>query len=224
MTDMVFLFGHRQQHGKNTVTGILETYFKEKNINYISTYFAKKLKKICSEKYCLDFSKMEDNEYKLSCPSHLKEKVIFWDVDSKREVPHWVFMNPDKLHIEQRITRRTVRDVLLEEGQSARAIWNDTWAKVTYDEILGASAKVAIVSDFRYPNEYDFAVDNKIPCRVIKVLVHRPDGIFKSDGADNLLPDVNEKYWDHVIINPNVPNWLEIIKTQTLTLARNYGL
>jgi hypothetical protein len=224
MTDIVFLFGHRQQHGKNTVTTILEEYFKEKNIDYIATYFAKKLKKICAEKYGLDFSRMEDNEYKLSCPPHLKEKVTYWDVENNREVPHWVFMDPGQLKIEQRYSKRTVRDVLLEEGQGARAIWYDVWANATYDEILKSGKRIAIVSDFRYPNEYDFAIQNKLPCQVVKVLVHRPAGIFKSDGADNLLPDNHEKYWDHVIINPNGQMWMESMKNQALTLARKYGL
>lgn len=224
MTDIVFLFGHRQQHGKNTVTAILEEHFKENNIDYIATYFAKKLKKICAEKYGLDFTRMEDNEYKLSCPPHLKEKIVYWDVENNVEVPLWVYMSPGKLHIEQRSVKRTVRDVLLEEGQAARAIWYDVWASATYDEILKSEKRIGIVSDFRYPNEYNFAIDNKLPCRVVRVLVHRPAGIFKSDGADNLLPDIDEKYWDHVIINPDDTSWTESLRNQALTIARKYDL
>jgi hypothetical protein len=224
MADIVFLFGHRQQHGKNTATLILEEYFRENKVDYMATYFAKKLKKICAEKYGLDFSKMEDNEYKLSCPPHLKEKTVYWDVDNKCEVPLWVYMSPGQLRIEQKSVKRTVRDVLLEEGQGARAIWYDVWASATYNEIQDSGKRVALVSDFRYPNEYDFAINSKLPCRIVKILVHRPDGIFKSDGADNLLPDNDGKYWDHVIINPNGPQWMESVKSQTLTIAREYGL
>jgi hypothetical protein len=203
---------------------ILETYLKEKGIDYIATYFAKKLKMVCAEKYGLDFSKMEDNEYKLSCPPWLEEKTTYWDVENKVEVPHWVYMDPGKLKVEQITKKRTVRDVLLEEGQSARAIWYDIWASGVYEEITKSGKSVGIVSDFRYPNEYTFSQKKKIDYKVVKILVHRPDGIFKSDGADNLIPDVDENYWDHVIINNNSPQWMEHMKTQVLTIARIYGL
>lgn len=224
MVDVIFLFGHRQQHGKNTASFIMEEYLKEKNISYISTYFAKKLKKMCADKYGLDFSKMEDNEYKLSCPPWLEEKTTFWDVEKNTEVPHWVFMDPGQLKVEQRTKKRTVRDVLLEEGQTSRAIWYDIWASGVYSEIENSGKRVGIVSDLRYPNEYAYSQKKKLTCKVVKILVHRPDGVFKTDGADNLLPDVDENYWDHAIINNTSPNWMENMKQQTLTIARKYGL
>jgi len=224
MRRVIFLFGHRQQHGKNTASSILENHLSKKGIDYISTYFAKKLKKTCAEKYGLDFSKMEDNDYKSSCPPWLKEKIIYWDVANNREVPYWVYMSPGQLTIEQRTKKRTVRDVLLEEGQTSREIWYDTWASGVYDEIQKSGKSVGIVSDFRYPNEYSYAIDNKLPYQVVKILVHRPDGIFKEDGADNLLPDIDEKYWDHVIMNNESPQWMENMTQHVLTIARKYGV
>jgi len=224
MLNVIFLFGHRQQHGKNTAALLLEGYLRENNISYISTYFAKKLKMICAEKYGLDFSRMEDNEYKMSCPDWLEEKIIYWDVENNREVPQWVFMDPGKLKIEQRTKKRTVRDVLLEEGQRSREIWYDIWASGVYDEMASSNKSVGIVSDFRYPNEYTYSQKKNISCKVVKVLVHRPNGIFREDGADNLLPDIDKKYWDHVIINEESPHWEDKMKTEIITIARGYGL
>jgi hypothetical protein len=224
MNKIIFLFGHRQQHGKNTAAAMLEGYLKEKGIAYTNTYFAKKLKMICAEKYGLDFTKMEDNEYKMSCPPWLEKKTIYWDVENKREVPHWVFMDPGQLKIEQITKKRTVRDVLLEEGQSSRAIWYDIWASGVYQEIEKYGTPIGIVSDFRYPNEYTYSQKKKLDYKVVKILVHRPDGIFRSDGADDLIPDVDEKYWDHVIINNNSPQWMENMKSHILTIAGTYGL
>jgi len=195
----VFLFGHRQQHGKNTAVALLERHLAGSGKWFISTYFAKKLKKMCAEKYRLDFSKMEDNDYKSSSPPHLAP--------------------------------RSIRQVLIDEGCSSRNIWVHTWAHLAYSELYnnGEMPTVGIVSDFRYPNEYDYGMkfieDNKISnVKIVKVLVHRPDGIMKSDGADNLLPDDDKKYWDHVIINNSTPTWKEEMYTNIVNIMRTYGL
>lgn len=200
MTSHIFLFGHRQQHGKDTCCSILEKIFKEKNISYCRTYFAKLLKRQVAEKYNLDFSKMDDNDYKLSKPAHLGGL--------------------------------SVRDVLIKEGCAARAIWQDVWANSVYQEILNSRNKIGIVSDYRFPNEcgcfdrsFEFwasqpsnTIDKP---KVIKVLVHRPNGVFKNDGADGELPDLEEpEAWDYIIINEDRDGWKQRLEENLIGIMQ----
>ena len=201
MLTHIFLFGHRQQHGKDTSCNILERIFKEKNLSYCRTYFAKLLKKQVSEKYNLDFSKMESNDYKLSKPEHLNGL--------------------------------TVRDVLIKEGCGGRAIWEDVWANSVYQEIFNANPFVGIVSDYRYPNEYAcfersfkywLSKQEVAPPhapKVIRILVHRPDGIFKNDGADSELPDLEKpEVWDYIIINESHQGWEKRLEDQIVSIMQ----
>lgn len=210
MTEIIFLVGHRQQHGKNTVVSILEEYLSERNVSYISTYFAKKLKKMCADKYGLDFSRMEDNTYKLSYPAWISQKV---DVDKDGTIKY---------------TPRSVRDILIEEGVSSRKIWADVWAEGVFKEIHHANKNIGIVSDCRYPNECDYIYTTPgrqlAPKKLVKVLVHRASGIFNDDGADNLLPDNDGNFWDHVIINQETGNWETDLINQVKDMGKKYGI
>jgi hypothetical protein len=198
MLSHIFLFGHRQQHGKDTCCNILEKFFKAGKTPLCRTYFAKLLKRQVSEKYNLDFSKMDDGDYKLSKPEHLGGL--------------------------------SVRDILIKEGCGARAIWADVWANAVYQEMLNSDATIGIVSDYRFPNEYDcfnrsfnFWAAKKhkdiviIKPKVVRILVHRPNGIFKNDGADGELPD-NDKpeFWDYMIINEDHQGWEQRLQDQLI--------
>jgi hypothetical protein len=200
MASHIFLFGHRQQHGKDTCCNILEEIFKKKNITYCRTYFAKLLKKQVAEKYNLDFNKMDDNEYKLSKPAHLNGK--------------------------------TIREVLIKEGCAAREIWADVWANSVYQEILTSGKSIGVVSDYRFPNEYECfdrsfeywsslsSANNEKP-KVIRILVHRPNGIFKNDGADGELPDIEKpEFWDYIIINNDVTGWKNVLHENVLAIMQ----
>ncbi len=184
LTEDIFLFGHRKQHGKDTCANLLEDILSKRKISYERTFFAKELKKVSARKYNLDYDKMDDNAYKTSTPDHLNGL--------------------------------TVRDVLIKEGVFARGIWLNSWANIAFSEILSSRAKIGIISDFRFPNEYDGFSEilesyvNLDPQkhkyiskpRIHKILVHRPNGIFSNDGADDQVPD-DTSYWDHVILNDN---------------------
>lgn len=158
------------------------------------------LKKQVADKYNLDFSKMDDNEYKLSKPKHLNGL--------------------------------TVRDVLIKEGCSARSIWEDVWANSVYQEILNSGKKIGIVSDYRFPNEYgcfdrsfDFwsslSTSNNEKPKIIRILVHRPNGIFKNDGADGELPDIESpESWDYIVINNDIPGWKNVLQENVLAIMQ----
>jgi hypothetical protein len=196
MLSHIFLFGHRQQHGKDTSCNILQELFKEKNIPFCRTYFAKLLKAQVATKYNLDFLQMESNDYKMTRPPHLNGL--------------------------------SVRDVLIKEGCASRAIWGDVWANSVYQEILNSDAKIGFVSDYRYPNEYssfDRSFDywsgvqtkhnSPVKPKILRVLVHRPDGIFKNDGADGELPDIEApEAWDYIIVNDSKGNWLAELRNK----------
>lgn len=199
--EYIFLFGHRKQHFKNGSCSILESVLKGKGISSKQSYFAKILKQQVAVRYGLDFEQMESEEYKKSKPKHLGGL--------------------------------SVRDVLLKEGCFARSIWQNTWALPLYNELLLSDATVGMCSDFRFPNEYSCfdecfdLIDNRSSVslrkpKVIKVLVHRPTGIFASDGADDQLPDIDPSYWDYTIMNDDVSeNWIVNIEKQIKNMVKS---
>jgi len=211
----IFLFGHRQQHGKDTCCNILENKLKEKSISHKRTFFAKLLKKQVSERYNLNFEKMEDNDYKKWCPPHIKKKIIKDSAGLTNEV------------------LRTVRDILIEEGCAGRGIWENTWANSAYMELFRSNTEIGIISDYRYPNEYNcFSasfeafehegdIERPIP---IRVLVHRPDGLFKNDGADGELPDLDSNMWDYTILNDSKEDWINNLDKQVDNMLVHFGV
>lgn len=118
----------------------------------------------------------------------------------------------------------TVREVLIHEGNQSRSVWLPVWAWATYKNIFESGTKVGIVSDFRFPNEYDdfeslfekYVTDNSIeasPPKIVKILVDRPSQPYNDDGADGELPDVCD-YWDFVVKNEETRYWKENLETQ----------
>lgn len=121
----------------------------------------------------------------------------------------------------------SVRDVLIAEGNFARKIWDNVWTFSAWNDIFNSTDEVALVSDFRYPNEYEciqgeyklWASKNSNVVRscpkIVKVLVHREKGSFNNDGSDDQLPDLDANYWDEVILN-NIEglDWRDNMKKQ----------
>lgn len=190
---IIYLFGHRKQHGKDTCANIMYNLFLKNGLqikNILKTSFAKNMKKMVAMKYGLDEALMESGEYKESIPSHLTKKV---------------------------------RDILIYEGNSSRNIWPDVWAWMVYKEIFESEVDIGIVSDFRFENEYtSFEKIKNIyfskkeilyNYKIYKVLVKRENGIYVNDGADDQLPD-DESYYDFVIHNVNQKNWYENLVQQ----------
>jgi hypothetical protein len=210
----IFLFGHRQQHGKDTCCSILGDLLKEKNISHTRTFFAKLLKKQVAERYMLNFEKMDDAEYKKWKPPHLNKKIINSPDGPKEEL-------------------RTVRQILIEEGCKGREIWDNTWAQAAYIELFKDNFDIGFLSDFRFPNEYTSINDTysyfireykyiEKP-KVVKVLVHRPNGIFNNDGADGHLPDESSTdFWDYKIYNDESSDWKQHLEQQVVSMLTKY--
>jgi len=77
---------------------------------------------------------------------------------------------------------RTLRDVLVFEGMSARLRDPLVWVKLLERE---APRGDFIVTDFRFPNEFSL----RVPHRVVRVLVTRPGVCYVHDEADDQLSD-----------------------------------
>lgn len=201
MLSHIFLFGHRKQHGKDTVGNLLENILTENNVSFYRSFFSKKLKQHCAEKYNLEFDKMDSNDYKNWCPSWLEKKK-----DG---------------------TSRTVRDVLIEEGNRTREIWQDCWINYFYKEITSSNVKIGFSTDFRFPVEFqnakNYFTKNTNP-KLVKVLVNRENGIIEEDGADNCLPDNDGVYWDYLITNKNITNWKENLINQIRDMLKKENI
>ena len=232
----IFLFGHRATHGKDTCCDILEEHIGH---DYHRTYFAKLLKSQSCDRYNLNFGRMDDNEYKNSCPPHVKPKQMEINSSFVEKIDYknskvlidgkWyeaVEINGGYSgNVVTYLKPRSVRDILIEEGCKGRDIWQDVWANSVYQEIFKSGKKYGLVSDFRFPNEYDcFETSWKYYTggyitttpKVVKILVHRPDGKFVSDGADDQLPDIDENYWDYIIYNDGGENWYNVLKERVI--------
>ncbi len=235
---VIYLFGHRQQMGKDSCCDILQEVLREKEILHCRTLFAKTLKKHVADRYGLDVASMEKQEYKASIVPHAAPKIKYIDEATGQEVPTWVFMYPGKLKVKQVEVPRTVRDILIEEGRFARSVWGDTWAWQVYKEIFESGMEIGIVSDYRYPNEgdpnnklFELFVSNKqkedptwkfVKPKIIKIQVYRKDGIFANDGADAELPD-DFSFYDYNIINETRADWRDNLKRQLLDiLSKTY--
>lgn len=236
----IFLFGHRATHGKDTCCDMLEQYLHYDSEKYCRTYFAKLLKSQVCERYNLDFDKMTDNDYKNWCPPWVAPKTHEINISHTDEnnftenktlikgvwydVINWGGGYSGNVVTYKK--PRSVRQVLIEEGCKGRDIWPDVWANSVYQEIFRSGAKYGLVSDFRFPNEYDcfetswnyYNKTNAITHtpKVVKILVHRPDGKFVSDGADDQLPDVDEDYWDYIIYNDSGEDWYNVLKQRVI--------
>lgn len=196
-TKIIYLFGHRKQHGKDTCANIMYNLFLKEGLKKEEIYktnFAKNVKKIIALKYGLDESLMESNNYKEFIPNHLN---------------------------------KSVRQILISEGNFSRSIWEDVWAWSVYKEIFESSAYIFIISDFRFENEYTsfeklkkiYFQNKKEDChyKLYKILVKRENGIYENDGADNQLPD-DESYYDFTIYNLNTNDWYQKLEKQIFNI------
>jgi len=99
----IFLFGHRQGHGKDTCCDILEKMLQKEDICYIRTSFAKKLKQHSAERYGLDASKMDSQEYKDWCPPHVRPKMVTLDFVSLEQLRGIVRDSDNELELDGQV-------------------------------------------------------------------------------------------------------------------------
>jgi hypothetical protein len=197
--EYIYLFGHRQQAGKDSSVEIIKDILDSLNISHISSYFAKKLKEQTAEKYGLDFNKMGDDIYKKSKPVHLDGNLTIRDILIKegccsRDIWQNVWAFP------------LYKELLLSECR------------------IGLVSDFRYPSEYLCFDECFNIINTQkqfIKPKLIKVLVYKPDGKFINDGPDNQLPDL-DSYWDFTIINDDkTPDWKQNIKRQLKNMIKS---
>lgn len=180
MVKLIFLLGHRKQHGKDTTCDIAEKILERYGISFVRTSFARKLKKHCAERYDLDFEQMEFDAYKKSKPAHLNgltvRDVLLKEGNFAREIWGNVWTST---------TYREIFDSEAEVGLISDFRYPNEYAcfEETYKSWAAKNG----------------ACGEETP-KLVKVLAYREKGVFNNDGSDDQLPDL-DKYWDEVILN-----------------------
>lgn len=105
------------------------------------------------------------------------------------------------------------RQVLIDTSDEIRATDDDIWVR-TVDEAI--TEKIVVITDFRYPHEYDYLTDRGH--NVFPVKITRRDLPEPTDGADTALNGWDG--WDTTIYNDGSLEELEV----PTHLALNYFL
>lgn len=83
-------------------------------------------------------------------------------------------------------TGKTLRDLLIEEGLAHRTIDPDYWIKIVSQRIQKAGSDRVVISDFRFPNEYNTLLHELSETFKLKTVC-----IFRENGAEQ-IEDVSE--------------------------------
>ena len=133
----------------------------------------------------------------------------------------WAGLKTGEYYNELNATER--EQVLPEIGKSPRQIWIEVGLKMreiyeaTWIDLLlqNADCDVCVISDLRFPNEFDKT--RQLKGLVIKI--ERPGSIQSNDGADNAL--ASEHDWDYIIKNQgDLADYYQVLKRfydETLT-------
>jgi hypothetical protein len=195
MTRYIILLGHRKQHGKDTCAGIIENLLPGR---VGRSMFAELLKRQSCERYNLDYSKMELNEYKASAPEHLGGRTV-------RDV--LIDEGCFGRSIWQPVWASYAYRQVIESGQEFGVITDYRFPNESEDfpEICRSLG----VSHERI--------------KLFKVLVHRPGGVFDNDGADGELPDLATDHWDFVINNDvEGDGWVKNLEQQVILFLNQF--
>lgn len=194
---VVILFGHRQNCGKNLCCDILSDILSKNKIEYYQNSFAKNLKLQASDKYNLDFTKMDDQKYKDWTPPHLNglsvRDVLIKEGNSARDI--WIHT----------------------------WAWYCYKEIFSFNKPVSFVSDFRFPNEY---NSFDNLFDmynsvNGENCiskpKLIKVQVVRPSQPIKNDGADGELPDDFE-FWDYNIINEERDDYIQILESQLIEI------
>lgn len=188
LPEKVFLFGHRAAHGKDESCNIVEEILAKRKIKCFRNSFAKSLKQFAANKYMLDFTRMNDFDYKNYKPDHLNgltvREVLIHEGNTSRQI--WLHTWAWACFSE-----------ILESGCKIGLVSDFRFPNeyLNFEELV-----------HKFIDNKTNSVDYNIP-KLIKVQIHMPEGTFNNDGADGELPD-DFDFWDYTIINhKNSKEW-----------------
>ena len=163
----IVAFGHRKRVGKDLSSQFLTELLSKNNITYKKISFADKLYDIAHQLYGWD---------------GFMDKAFY---ENHPEYKELLLVNINK----------TPRQILIDLGTTGirKAVYNNTW--VDYALRTKYEEDVIIISDLRFPNEFDTVKSLGGIC----IKINRPDIPNTDDLADCALE--NETRWDYVINN-----------------------
>lgn len=166
---MIVAFGHRKQVGKSSTANLLNHHLiiEYGKDSVVNTSFAAPLYHICEYLYGW---------------AGFKSKCYYDDHGEDKEIPLPVI-------------GKTPRQILIDMG--TEAIRNHVYDKTWVDFLIQTRdpSKIIIVSDLRFPDEFDAIKDADGYC----IKVERPDVLDSDDAADIALADCDD--WDFTVIN-----------------------
>jgi hypothetical protein len=129
--------------------------------------------------------------------------VIKREVASMTGVPLEVFHDgrknkPLTNHIAEFPTAQSPRDILIQRAAAVRSINPDHYAELVSDRIAMEGGWRYVISDWRYPNEYESLVDTLTNYAFLRVRVVRP-GIAP-------LPEPSERQLDDATFDATIQN------------------
>jgi hypothetical protein len=206
MTDIIFLFGHRKGRGKDYSCDLMEEGLRKRSKTYMRTFFAKKLKKHCAERYNLDFDKMDLEDYKNSKPEHLNgltvRDVLLKEGNFARSIWSNVWVSA---------AYNEILDGCHKVGLLSDYRFPNEY--IAFPEIYKTWKEKWPHPPYWHPE--------RVP-KLVKVHVERKSGKYVNDGADDQLPDDRE-FWDEVINNDvEGPGWEENLHNQVENLLKKY--
>jgi hypothetical protein len=217
----VLMLGHRAGVGKDSCAKFLQEY------GYKRRAFADKLKSVVADLYNFNEDQMHgstkdtmDLRYRnmIDQPTiaiteqagsmHCDINNVDYPVEAMTIVP-----NPDW---KEYFTPRRILQIF---GQQQRQIYPDIWAQYVFNQVdkdldvyrITNTNLFYVISDFRFRNEYDVALNWKnsevegYEKQLYCVRIDRPGTIAKSGAGDISEHDLDDfQNWDNIIIKPNI--------------------
>lgn len=164
---MIYAFGHKSRVGKDTACEFLKTYFRTNNITVTKTSFAYALKQACN--------------------------IMFaW---AGVQTPEYYENHPDTRNIILTALGMTVVDLWIKIGTpiGREQLHKDMWVNAAFHK--GIDTDVTLISDMRFPNEFDAVKQRGGKC----IRIDNPRAPVRDSVADRGLDGVHD--WDFIITN-----------------------
>lgn len=185
----------KKQCGKDTsYQFIREILWKDQPIFPPSTVqrfaFADKLKDITADLFGVDRNKLDGSDAEKDSPTHIK----WYNV-----APHLQtdFFGPF-VYYQDMTEYVTHRELLQLFGTNAcRAIHPDVWPYVTTRSIEKSNAKVAVITDVRFPNEIEAL--REIGSIIVKIYRQTNSNLATNHTSETALDHIPDKEYDFII-------------------------
>lgn len=185
MDKVVYMFGGKIHSGKNFAAGVLKSLFEKRGIKVENVMLAQGVKDGCYKSF------KQLAEYLNTLSEHAKENGDdFLAKELHIEKDNWY---EDKTTI-TRILLQTYGTEIFRDQVS-----RNYWTNKTLESILNSKADVIIITDFRFPDEYNtiYAAMEKYKNRAYSIIVERKNDTKKIEAehsSENSLDNFDEDF------------------------------